>query len=165
MLGGEIIEAITQASALTYDDNKKFQDGLNCKSSMGKKKKTPWEQAMEALYKSTRGYSQENQRGIHKNKFENKTKRYTYSQSKLHLDCFGGGESLSSKLYSTTLSHRVGNLNKQLQHLLEHLHVWLKSQNMMLEDLASFDAIACQEHESQKQKWEGRQGKNRMKGI
>jgi hypothetical protein len=39
MLGGEIMEAITWASALTYDDNKKFQDGINCKSSMGKKKK------------------------------------------------------------------------------------------------------------------------------
>jgi hypothetical protein len=37
VLGGEITKAMTWASALTYDDNKKFQDGLSCKSLVEKK--------------------------------------------------------------------------------------------------------------------------------
>jgi len=31
MLGGEIMEAMTWASTLTYEGNMKFLDGLNCK--------------------------------------------------------------------------------------------------------------------------------------
>jgi hypothetical protein len=38
MLGGEIMEAMTLVSALTYKSNMKFQDGLSCKSSVEKKK-------------------------------------------------------------------------------------------------------------------------------
>jgi hypothetical protein len=37
MLGGEIMKAMTWASALTYNGNRKFQDGLNYKSSVEKK--------------------------------------------------------------------------------------------------------------------------------
>jgi hypothetical protein len=37
MLGGEIIEAMTWASTLTYEGNKKFLNGLICKSSVEKK--------------------------------------------------------------------------------------------------------------------------------
>jgi hypothetical protein len=35
MLGGEIMEAMTSTS--TYEGNKKFQDGLSCKSFVEKK--------------------------------------------------------------------------------------------------------------------------------
>jgi hypothetical protein len=37
MLGGEIMEAMTWASTSTYKGNKKFLDGLNCKSFIEKK--------------------------------------------------------------------------------------------------------------------------------
>jgi hypothetical protein len=40
MLGGEIMEAMTLASALTYEGNMKLQDGLSCKSYIEKKNKT-----------------------------------------------------------------------------------------------------------------------------
>jgi hypothetical protein len=40
MLGGEIMEAMTLASASTYKNNMKFQDKLSCKSSVEKKNKT-----------------------------------------------------------------------------------------------------------------------------
>jgi hypothetical protein len=39
MLGGEIMEAMTLASASTYKNNRKFQDKLSCKSSIEKKKR------------------------------------------------------------------------------------------------------------------------------
>jgi len=54
MLVGEIMEAMTWASTLTYKGNKKLLDGLSCKSFV-EKKKDPWEQVMEGLCKSTRG--------------------------------------------------------------------------------------------------------------
>jgi len=37
MLGSEIVEAMTLASTSTYKGNRKFQDGLNYKSSIEKK--------------------------------------------------------------------------------------------------------------------------------
>jgi hypothetical protein len=37
MLGGEIMEAMTWASASTYESNMKFQDGLSYKSFVEKK--------------------------------------------------------------------------------------------------------------------------------
>jgi hypothetical protein len=41
MLGGEIMEAMTLALASAYEGNMKFQDGLNCKSFVEKKKRDP----------------------------------------------------------------------------------------------------------------------------
>jgi hypothetical protein len=38
MLGGEIMETMTLASASTYKSNRKFIDGLNYKSSIEKEK-------------------------------------------------------------------------------------------------------------------------------
>jgi hypothetical protein len=40
MLGGEIMEVMTWASASRYEGNKKFQDGLSCKSFVDKKNLT-----------------------------------------------------------------------------------------------------------------------------
>jgi hypothetical protein len=37
MLGGEIMQAMTWAWASTYEDNRKFLDGFNCKFSIKKK--------------------------------------------------------------------------------------------------------------------------------
>ncbi len=37
MLGGEIMEAMTQASTSTYEGNRKFRDGLSYKSFVEKK--------------------------------------------------------------------------------------------------------------------------------
>lgn len=109
---------------------------------------------MEALCNNTNGDNQEKQRGIRNNKSEKKNKKIDLLTIQVPFRLLWQWGVLIIQSYNVAFSHNIGNLNKQLQNLLKHLHVQLKNQNMMLEDLASSDVIAYLKHASQKQKWE-----------
>jgi hypothetical protein len=120
------MEAMTWGSASTYDNDRKFQDGLSCKSSVGKKKRPMGVGNISPLQKVQEVTIGKIERNPQQQIQKQKEKADLLTIQILSKPLWQWGV-LIIQSSSAAFFHKVGNLNKWLHHLLEHLHVQFKS--------------------------------------